>query len=181
MLTQHNTRYTMFQVRVSNQSVTATDTSDTTKLPFMQLKPQLELKEHIRRGCVVNPPLCAGEGVEKMARKVSHAYVQGLTWVLTYYIHGNTPVPITNAHKDARTEAQERLQGKGNSASDSSEGLGAAWDWSVTDISNIAIKTAAYPLVKHNFLLALSRLPLLTQHVSVAVFVFRSTAAATSG
>ena len=66
-----------------------------------------------------------------MARKVSHAYVQGLTWVLTYYIHGNTPVPITNAHMDAMTEAQERLQGKGNSASDSSEGLGAAWDWSV--------------------------------------------------
>lgn len=70
-----------------------------------------------------------GEGVEKMSKKVSHAYVQGLIWVLTYYVHGNSPIPITNAHTDAMTAAQDRLQGKGNSAADSSEGLGAAWDW----------------------------------------------------
>ena len=64
-----------------------------------------------------------------MSKKVSHAYVQGLTWVLTYYVHGTAPVPITNAHADAMIAAQDRLQGKGHSAADSSEALGAAWDW----------------------------------------------------
>lgn len=73
----------------------------------------------------------AGEGVEKMCRKVSHAYVQGLTWVLAYYAHGNTPVPISNTHVAAITAAENKLhrRGKHSSAADSSEGLGAAWDW----------------------------------------------------
>lgn len=66
-----------------------------------------------------------------MSKKVSHAYVQGLIWVLTYYVHGNAPVPITGAHNDALIAAQDRLQGKANNAADSSEGLGAAWDWYV--------------------------------------------------
>ena len=67
--------------------------------------------------------------MEKMSKKVSHAYVQGLIWVLTYYIHGNSPVPITSAHADALSAAEDRLHGKSSSAADSSEGLGASWDW----------------------------------------------------
>ncbi|KAL3145189.1 hypothetical protein ABBQ32_000941 [Trebouxia sp. C0010 RCD-2024] len=72
-----------------------------------------------------------GEGVEKTARKVSHAYMQGLNWVLAYYVHGNTPVPVSSAHADAISAAQGQLHGKGkhSSAADSAEGLGASWDW----------------------------------------------------
>ena len=80
----------------------------------------------------VDSLLChAGEGVEKTARKVSHAYMQGLNWVLAYHVHGNTPVPVSSAHADAISAAQGQLhgQGKHSSAADSAEGLGASWDW----------------------------------------------------
>ena len=82
------------------------------------------------------PPLtgdrvATGEGVEKTCRKVSHAYVQGLTWVLAYYVHGNTPAPVSTAHLGAIEAAKGQLHGKGKhgTASDSTEGMGAAWDW----------------------------------------------------
>ena len=73
----------------------------------------------------------AGEGVEKMCRKVSHAYAQGLTWVLAYYVHGSTPVPVSNTHTVAIEAAENQMHGKGkqSSAADSNEGLGATWDW----------------------------------------------------
>ena len=89
-------------------------------------------------GCAQSHPhrvkgtvFCAGEGVEKTARKVSHAYMQGLNWVLAYYVHGNTPVPVSSTHADAVAAAERQLQGKGrqSSAADSAEGLGASWDW----------------------------------------------------
>ena len=69
--------------------------------------------------------------MEKSARKVSHAYMHGMTWVLAYYKHGNVPVPISSAHSGAIAAAAKKLQGKGkqSSAADSSEGLGASWDW----------------------------------------------------
>ena len=73
----------------------------------------------------------AGEGVEKTCRKVSHAFVQGLTWVLAYYVHGNTPVPVSKTHASAVAAAENQQHGKGkqSSAADSAEGLGASWDW----------------------------------------------------
>ena len=69
--------------------------------------------------------------MEKSARKVSHAYMQGLNWVLAYYVHGNTPVPVSSAHAESVAVAERQLQGKGrqSSAADSAEGLGASWDW----------------------------------------------------
>ncbi|KAL0046758.1 hypothetical protein WJX82_009320 [Trebouxia sp. C0006] len=72
-----------------------------------------------------------GEGVEKMCRKVSHAYAQGLTWVLAYYVQGSTPVPVSNTHTAAIEAAENQMHGKGkqSSAADSNEGLGATWDW----------------------------------------------------
>ncbi|DBA90633.1 TPA: 5'-3' exoribonuclease 2 [Trebouxia sp. C0004] len=72
-----------------------------------------------------------GEGVEKMCRKVSHAYAQGLTWVLAYYVHGSVPVPVSNTHAVAIEAAKNQMHGKSkqSSAADSNEGLGATWDW----------------------------------------------------
>ena len=57
--------------------------------------------------------------------------MQGLSWVLAYYVHGNTPVPVSSAHADAVAVAERQLLGKGRqcSAADSTEGLGASWDW----------------------------------------------------
>ena len=80
--------------------------------------------------------MTAGEGVEKVCRKVSHAYVQGLTWVLAYYVHGSTPVPVSHTHASAIAAAENQVHGKGkqSSAADSTEGLGATWDWSVTTV-----------------------------------------------
>lgn len=81
--------------------------------------------------CIAKQSFHAGEGVEKTARKVSHAYMQGLNWVLAYYVHGNTPVPVSSAHAESVAVAERLLQGKGrqSGAADSAEGLGASWDW----------------------------------------------------
>ncbi|KAK9823577.1 hypothetical protein WJX72_003960 [[Myrmecia] bisecta] len=66
-----------------------------------------------------------GEGVEKMARKVSQAYVQGLAWVIAYYCQGNTPVFTT----DAVRQAQRSTAGKARWQKGEDGTAGAAWDW----------------------------------------------------
>lgn len=54
------------------------------------------------------PP--AGEGVEKAARRVSQAFIQGLAWSLAYYTRGSA-LPSPDAPK-----------GEGFST-------GASWEW----------------------------------------------------
>ncbi|CAL8464765.1 g4300 [Coccomyxa elongata] len=60
-----------------------------------------------------------GEGVEKVARKVSQAYIQSLAWSLVYYSHGTLPV-VRHRHGDAFQIS---------ATSGSSFPCGAPWDW----------------------------------------------------
>ena len=55
----------------------------------------------------------AGEGVEKAARKVSQAYAQGLTWVLSYYCHGTAPVAVSLAVRHSNVYAGTLLPSRG--------------------------------------------------------------------
>ncbi len=63
--------------------------------------------------------LLAGEGVEKVARKVSQAYIQTLAWSLVYYSHGTLPV-VRHRNGDAVQIS---------ATSGSSFPCGAPWDW----------------------------------------------------
>ncbi|BDA50364.1 5'-3' exoribonuclease 2 [Coccomyxa sp. Obi] len=60
-----------------------------------------------------------GEGVEKVARKVSQAYIQTLAWSLVYYSHGTLPVLRHRNGNAAQISA----------TSGSSFPCGAPWDW----------------------------------------------------
>ena len=51
-----------------------------------------------------------------MARKVSHAYMQGLNWVLAYYVHGNTPVPVSHTHTGRLLLLRDSCRVKANTA-----------------------------------------------------------------
>ena len=62
----------------------------------------------------------AGEGVEKVARKVSQAYVQTLAWSLVYYTHGTLPVVRHTRNGDVAQIC---------ATSGSGFPFGAPWDW----------------------------------------------------
>lgn len=53
---------------------------------------QTQIIETVLEPGLIACGLGAGEGVEKMARAVSKAFLQGLAWTLAYYVHGNIPL-----------------------------------------------------------------------------------------
>ena len=69
----------------------------------------------------------AGEDVEKVARKASTAYLQGMSWSFAYYVHGSLPMPITKSAETALASLARK--GKGKSKAGAGHGTGVVWDW----------------------------------------------------
>ncbi len=71
----------------------------------------------------------AGQDIEKMAKKTSTAYLQGMCWSFAYYVHGSLPVPITKSAESALASLARKGKGKGKGGAGAGQGTGVVWDW----------------------------------------------------
>lgn len=83
--------------------------------------------ENFKASSLIALWLLAGEDVEKVARKVSQAYIQTLAWSLVYYSHGSLPVVRDGSGDAAQIGA----------TSGSSFPCGAPWDWCHATLSRL--------------------------------------------
>ncbi|KAK9862054.1 hypothetical protein WJX84_007140, partial [Apatococcus fuscideae] len=70
-----------------------------------------------------------GEDIEKVARKASTAYLQGMSWSFAYYVHGSLPMPITESAQTALASLARKGKGKSKAGAGAGQGTGVVWDW----------------------------------------------------
>ena len=78
---------------------------------------------------ILNTGHVAGQDIEKVAKKTSMAYLQGMAWSFAYYVHGSLPVPLTKSAEASLATLAGKGKGKGKNTAGSGQGTGVVWDW----------------------------------------------------